>query len=58
MIRRVPLSITAETGTLGTAARVASGSSTWANIDGLSSRPGLASSMRTGTARVSAFSVG
>ena len=57
-MRRVPLSITAESGTVSTGVFAPTGSSTCANIAGLSSWPGLASSMRTGTVRVSALSVG
>ncbi len=55
---RVPLSITAESGTVSTGVLAPTCSSMWANIAGLSSCRGLASSTRTGTVRVSAFSVG
>ena len=61
----MPLSITAESGTATTFAAVAAvavvppaPNSTDAYIAGLSSPPGLASSMRTGTVRVSPFNVG
>jgi hypothetical protein len=57
-IWRVPLSMTADTGTLTTGPFADTDSSTCANMAGLSSRPGLASSTRTGTVRVSALSVG
>ena len=54
----LPLSITAEFGTVTTEAAPATGMSTSANIAGFKRPLGLASSIRTGTVRVSAFSVG
>ena len=57
-MRRVPLSMTAEFGTVRTFPLPPTGSSTSANIAGLSIWRGLASSSRTETVRVSGFSVG
>ena len=48
----------ADTGTVTTWPLADTCISIWANMPGLSNKPGLASSTRTGTVRVSAFSVG
>ncbi len=57
-MRRVPLSMTADIGTVNTFPLPPTGNSTSANIAGLSNWRGLSISSRTETVRVSGFSVG